>query len=143
MSDPISGQVPVVLQPAPSDRTRRRGYTRDILMGLIVALALIQSIYLATHTIQNAAAAAANNARQVCAGRYQDAVDAADTDRSSAIGELVVIITQIPPGTERETSVTNTIAELKIANTQSSIAVTEKAKYNKDGRPLPCPLDQT
>lgn len=148
MSDPITGETPaVVLQAAPTDKTVRRTATRDILLYVVALIALCNSLYAQVHKASadktNATAIATNTARQLCAGRYQDAVDQADTDRSAAIGELVVIITQIPPGPEREAAVGTTVTALDVANKQSKVAVTEKAKYNKDGRPLPCPIDQT
>jgi|GEM_PF-7132365 len=141
MTDP-----PVTIQAAPSDKTRRRMATRDILFLVVMLIALGQSLYVQINKTPadkaNATAIGRNAQLGLCAGRYQDAVDAADTDRAQAIGELIVIITQIPPGSNRESAVTSTVDALHAANTASAKAVAAKAKYNNAGRPLPCPIDQ-
>ena len=128
-----------------SDKTKRRQLTRDVLFAIVVLISLTQSLYvgIVKNTVVNDTGRLirVNTERNLCAGRYQDAVDAAEGARSSAIGRLIVIITQIPPGPEREAAVGSTIVELDTANTASDTAVTAKAAYNEAGRPLPCPLE--
>lgn len=112
----------------------------DISSGFIVIIALLLTGY-TLHSSDSQIKTA--GARNVCSGRYQDIVDEASNDTLTTIGELVVVITQVPPGPARETAVTAKVAQLGVANEQSRLAVKAKAEYNKAGRPLPCPLAPT
>lgn len=78
--------------------------------------------------------------RLVCGRRFQDLVDEAGTELTIDIGELVVIITQVPRGDEREAAVLSKIADLQASNLKARKAVNDKAEYNNAGNPTPCPI---
>ena len=78
--------------------------------------------------------------RTLCARKHQDNVDKYTTETLVTIGELVVIITQIVPGPEREMAVTDKIAQLQAAISQVRAAIVAKGTYNDEGNPLPCPI---
>lgn len=80
------------------------------------------------------------DARRTCQALYQDAVDAANTLTLSTIGDLVVIISTVVPGPEREAAVQDNIAKLRTVANTARVAVAAKVAYNTAGGPLPCPI---
>lgn len=137
--------VPNFIVYSETDKTRRRRYTSYCLFALVVLTALVTMFYVLVNKTPadkaNAEAIALDGQVRLCVGKYQDAVDGAADDRAQAIGELIVIITQIPPGDDRELAVTATVKALDASNLASKTAIDAKAAYNKAGRTLPCPLE--
>lgn len=80
--------------------------------------------------------------QQICAGRYQDAVDAASTQITIYIGDILVTLAQQPAGPERSAAIAKVVVDIADADKASRAAVNAKAVYNAGDRPLPCPLDQ-
>lgn len=124
---------------------RRLQAIRDIAGFVVVIVAFLVTFFVilnrTNQTNFNARLLQEASGHLTCSGRYQDVVDAASTETLITIGELVVVITQIPPGTEREQAVTNKIQELAKANEASRLAVNAKIQYNNADQPLPCPLN--
>lgn len=76
-----------------------------------------------------------------CVRRFQDEVDAASTDSTINIGDIVVILSTIPNTNPDRINLINTkVAALKASNEAAEKAVADKAAYNRAGNPLPCPL---
>lgn len=137
----------VTSTPDPADsKTARRKLLRDIEFGAIVLIALLYSFYTAFHqdttANENAAAIRENAERNQCVGHYQDGVDAAGTQILIDIGDILVILSQQPPGPERTAAIGAKITELGADKDTTKKAVKDKADYNDADRPLPCPIDQ-
>lgn len=137
----------VTLMPDPADgKTQRRKLERDILFGMVVLIALLYSFYTGFHqdttANQNADILNDNAERSRCVGLYQDGVDASSTQILIDIGDMVVIITQVQPGPDRQAAVEAKVAELGLDKEAARKAVNAKGAYNDADRPLPCPIDQ-
>lgn len=141
----LARQVTLMTDPA-DGKTQRRKLERDILFGMVVLIALLYSFYTGFHqdstANENADLLHQNADRNQCVGRYQDQVDAAGTQITIDIGDMIVIITQIPTGPERQAAIEAKVAELAIHKEVARKAVNAKGDYNDADRPLPCPIDQ-
>lgn len=126
-----------VLSDRRGDRLR---YGRDIMFSIIVVLALMLAYVQSRNNEQLLVDAAA---RTVCGARFQDIVDLAAENQLVTIGELIVIITSIPPGDDRTKAVADKIIELTQFNEEVRVSVNAKIRYNNDGRQLPCPIAET
>lgn len=145
-------------EPIRTVQVRRLAYIRDIAGLLTVVLALIALIVVMIDKNHNegilraelssiAAERKASDARTAskleCTRRYQDRIDIGTENQLVSIGELVVVITKIPPGPEREAAVSGKIEQLDSVNQLTRQAINDKVTYNNAGNPLPCPLVPT
>lgn len=145
-------------EPLRSNATRRRKYVRDIAQSFlsIFALAVMVTVIVDKNIKETdlrgqlreleskrTAADVETAAKVECNRRYQDVIDAATETQLILIGEFLVVITQIPPGPERETAVADKIRILDQTNVDARKAVVAKINYNNAGNPLPCPLPES
>lgn len=121
--------------------TDKRGEGLKTISHIAYAIVMIIALWTAyVQTAKNERVVRDTQDRLICAGRYQDRVDAGQTALLATTGELVVLITQVPPGDARKEAVAHKVTELQVDSEVARKVVNAKAQYNNDGRPLPCPI---
>lgn len=152
------GSVQIVGESLRTDRTRRLGYIREIARNSVTLCALLVMVFvifdknkdeqnlkaqLVEFQEERTASDLETANKLECTRRYQDIIDGNGAKQLILIAEFLVVITQIPPGEEREVAVKEKITQLDEINLTARDSVTAKIEYNNNGNPLPCPLSES